>query len=70
MPNLEKKIVNHPRSQVARAYRLGQAQANGVLPLAKLTIRYLILKDIGMLRSKKQFRESSVIRARLLELTK
>jgi len=68
--DIVEKIKKHPRSQVARAYRLGKSEANGFLPLAKLFIRYLLLKDRGMLRSHKENMEMTKIREQLKFLTK
>lgn len=70
MNNLAEKIKKHPKSQVARAYKLGKADAerNGLLPLLKPTIRYFMLR--GTFKTRKQLNEFSRLTALLEELTK
>lgn len=72
MNKLMEKIQKHPKSQVARAYRLGQAQAQseGLLPLLKLSIRYLMLRNKGILRSKRDDNELKKVTEKLEALTK
>lgn len=71
MDKLKDKIQNHPRSQVARAYRLGQAESDGLLPLLKLTVRYFMLRNRGSIsRSLKEDRELVKVTEKLAALTK
>ena len=69
MDGLMKKIEKHPRSHVARAYRLGVSHSNGLVPLAKLFIRYSLLKQ-RFYPSQKEANEIDRLRKRILELTK
>ena len=70
MNKLIEKIQKHPKSQVARAYQLGQAQSEGLLPLLKLSIRYLMLRNKGILRSKRDDNELKKVTEKLEALTK
>lgn len=42
--DLIEKIQKHPRSQVARAYRLGLQNSDGLVPLLKVAIRYFMMR--------------------------
>ncbi len=70
MDKLLQKIERHPRSDAGRAYRLGLAEGqNGALqPLAKLALRYWLLRTT-VFRSRKQDNELTRLRAQLFEIT-
>lgn len=69
MSRLTKKIEEHPRSDVARAYRLGQASGdNGFMPLIKATIRYFLLKG-KFCPTRKEANEINRLKTKLFNLT-
>ena len=67
---LKEKIQKHPRSQAARAFKLGKAEAQvkGLMPLLKPVIRYWMLK--GTYLTRKERNEFKRLTTRLEALTK
>lgn len=69
MDKLMEKIKKHPRSHVARAYKLGLAHSNDFMPLLKISIRYFVMKGRYPF-SRREANEITRLKDKILELTK